>query len=157
MSRAKATVARHTGGPEVEECPATNPNVERQLRACRDSARDLAREMNAFLAPYHDDAKARWLTRAVDQSRVIFQPWVMEILFSLAITREARFGEMQRSLGVSSRTLSDKLQTLRDEGLVERTVYDEQPVRIEYKLTREGRVVAALATPLFAELNRQRT
>lgn len=78
----------------------------------------------------------------------------MEILFALAVSREARFGELSHLLGgISSRTLSDKLQTLRDEGLVERRVFDEQPVRISYRLTKEGLMTAALATPLFAHLN----
>ena len=78
-------------------------------------------------------------------------------IFVLAVARQARFGELQRMLGgISSRTLSDKLQTLRDEGLVERQVFDEQPVRIEYHLTKEGVTTAALATPLFAHLNHRK-
>ena len=97
-------------------------------------------------------------TGSVEAGRVLFQPWSMEILFVLAVgNKEARFGELQKMLGgISSRTLSDKLQNLRDEGLVERQVFDEQPVRIEYRLTKEGKMTAALATPLFAHLNHRK-
>jgi DNA-binding HxlR family transcriptional regulator len=40
-------------------------------------------------------------------------------------------------------------------GLVDRRVFDEQPVRIEYFLTPHGIETAALAGPLFAHLNLQ--
>ena len=157
MAPAKAAVARHTapdGAPgEIDECPVMDPRVAQQLQACRQAAKDLGRGVGDLLAPYSDEAKARWLKRAVEASQVVFQPWTMEILFALAVMGETRFGELQKRLGVSSRTLSDKLQALRQAGLVEREVFDEQPVRIEYRLSRDGRAVAALATPLFAQLN----
>jgi DNA-binding HxlR family transcriptional regulator len=43
--------------------------------------------------------------------------------------------------------LSERLQELEDEGLVDRTVLPETPVRVEYSLTRKGR---ALAAPISA-------
>ncbi|HEX2021833.1 MAG TPA: helix-turn-helix domain-containing protein, partial [Candidatus Thermoplasmatota archaeon] len=113
-----------------------------------------SRAVLEFLARRPRDAQADWVRASVDAGRVIFQPWSMEILFVLAVARKARFTELQHLLGgISSRTLSDKLQTLRGEGLVDREVHDEQPVRIEYRLTKEGLQAAALATPLFAHLN----
>lgn len=152
MSRTKATVARGSAH-DIEDCPVMDPRVERELRACRQAARELSQSVGELLGPYDDTAKARWLKRAVEASQVVFQPWTMEILFVLAVFGETRFGELQKMLGMSSRTLSDKLHVLREAGLVQREVFDEQPVRIEYRLTREGRAAAALATPLFAQLN----
>lgn len=40
---------------------------------------------------------------------------------------------------ISDRMLSDRLRILEAEGLVERTVVPETPVRVEYQLTQKGR------------------
>jgi DNA-binding HxlR family transcriptional regulator len=64
--------------------------------------------------------------------------------------------------------LSDRLQELEQEGIVERTVIPETPVRVEYALTKKGRALAAamdaiaewaekwMATPQPAEPARPR-
>lgn len=128
--------------------------VEARFDACLKEAKAFSGDVLQFLAKRSPESRARWAQESVEAGRVIFQPWSMEIVFVLAVARQARFGELQHMLGgISSRTLSDKLQTLREVGLVEREVHDEQPVRIEYRLTKEGRATAALATPLFAHLN----
>ena len=66
----------------------------------------------------------------------------------LAGTR--RFGELRESLvGISPKTLTDRLRSLEAHGLVERRMYAEIPPRVEYSLTASGRslepVLAALA------------
>ena len=51
--------------------------------------------------------------------------------------------------GLSDRLLSERLKELESEGVVERRVYPETPVRIEYVLTDKGRalqeVIAAVS------------
>ncbi len=37
--------------------------------------------------------------------------------------------------------LSDRLRVLEEEGIVERQVYPETPVRVEYRLTQKGRAL----------------
>jgi DNA-binding HxlR family transcriptional regulator len=49
-----------------------------------------------------------------------------------------RFGEMQPSLGVARNVLSNRLQRLVDEGILERRRYRERPPRDEYFLTEKG-------------------
>ena len=39
--------------------------------------------------------------------------------------------------------LSERLQELEQEGIVERTVVPDMPVRVEYALTRKGRALAS--------------
>lgn len=61
-----------------------------------------------------------------------------------------RFGELRDSLvGISPKTLTDRLRSLEAHGLVERRMYAEIPPRVEYSLTASGRslepVLAALA------------
>ena len=49
-----------------------------------------------------------------------------------------RFRELQEDLGVSANILSDRLETLVSEGLLETRVYQERPQRHEYHLTEKG-------------------
>ena len=135
----------------------SEPSVAETFDATIRGSKHFSADVLKFLERRTPDARAKWAQASVEAGRVLFQPWSMEILFVLAVAREARFGELQHMLGgISSRTLSDKLQTLREEGFVDRKVFDEQPVRIEYSLTKEGRTTAALASPLFAHLNHRR-
>lgn len=51
-----------------------------------------------------------------------------------------RFCEMTSIVeGLSDRVLSDRLRELESEGVVERIVYPQIPVRVEYHLTEKGR------------------
>ncbi|HUR67749.1 MAG TPA: helix-turn-helix domain-containing protein [Candidatus Thermoplasmatota archaeon] len=154
---AKAAASRHSYELHEKDCPLSEPPVLASFDGSLAASKSFSGEVLKFLARRSPEAQTKWAQASVEAGRVIFQPWSMEIVFVLAIAREARFGQLQTMLGgISSRTLSDKLQTLRDEGLVEREVHDEQPVRIEYRLTKEGRMTAALATPLFAHLNHRK-
>jgi DNA-binding HxlR family transcriptional regulator len=58
-----------------------------------------------------------------------------------------RFGEIQEDLGVSANVLSDRLEGLLAEGILERRLYQQRPERHEYHLTQKG---AELIPPLLA-------
>jgi DNA-binding HxlR family transcriptional regulator len=49
-----------------------------------------------------------------------------------------RFGEIQEDLGISANVLSDRLEALVAEGILERAVYQQRPERHEYRLTEKG-------------------
>lgn len=74
--------------------------------------------------------------------------------WSLLIVRDLfsgpqRFGELASSLeGVSSRTLTKKLQFLEEHGIIERTEYSEVPPRVEYSLTKKGTELSAIIEDL---------
>jgi DNA-binding HxlR family transcriptional regulator len=55
--------------------------------------------------------------------------------------------------GLSDRLLSERLKELESEGIVERHVYPETPVRIEYTLTPKGRALRGVveATQAWAD------
>src|ERR1035437_4023296 len=65
--------------------------------------------------------------------------------WSLLIIRDLehgtkRFGELETSLiGVSSRTLTKKLQFLEKNKIIARKQYSEKPPRVEYTLTPNGK------------------
>jgi DNA-binding HxlR family transcriptional regulator len=64
--------------------------------------------------------------------------WTGLLLYSL-LNGPQRFCELTASVeGLSDRVLSDRLRELEEEGVVERVVYPQIPVRIEYQLTDKG-------------------
>ena len=51
-----------------------------------------------------------------------------------------RFGQLQRSMeGISPKTLSLRLQELEKEGIINKKVYAEVPLHVEYSLTKKGK------------------
>jgi len=63
--------------------------------------------------------------------------------WTLLVIRDAFLGvrrsdDFQRNLGVARNVLSDRLQRLVDEGLLERQRYQERPERFEYRLSEKG-------------------
>ena len=50
-----------------------------------------------------------------------------------------RFGNLDESLGMSTRTLTKTLRRLTKLGFVERKAYKRLPPRVEYRLTAKGR------------------
>lgn len=60
-----------------------------------------------------------------------------------------RFGEIESAIpDLSSRMLSLRLKEYEQEGLIEREVIPETPVRIEYRLTAKGRALAPVVEAL---------
>jgi DNA-binding HxlR family transcriptional regulator len=64
--------------------------------------------------------------------------------WTLMVLRESfmgvrRFTDMQRDLGVARNVLTDRLNFLVDNAILERRQYQDRPVRYEYRLTQMGR------------------
>ncbi len=70
-----------------------------------------------------------------DALDVISGKWKMMILVSL-MHGNRRFREIERSIPkISSKVLAKELKELEEHRLVQRTVYDEKPVLVEYTAT----------------------
>ncbi|WP_310550475.1 winged helix-turn-helix transcriptional regulator [Paenibacillus glufosinatiresistens] len=83
--------------------------------------------------------------KAVD---ILSKRWVALIVFVL-IPGPRRFGEIESCLSnLSGKVLSERLKELEHEGIVERHVYPEIPVRIEYSLSAKGQALA----PILGEI-----
>ena len=71
-------------------------------------------------------------------SELIGRRWTGAIIFVLLKSR-CRFATLRDAIPeITDRMLSDRLQELEQEGIVERTVVPETPVRVEYALTKKG-------------------
>ena len=70
---------------------------------------------------------------------IIGSKWLMRIMFHLCRRSPRRFGELKRRIpGISNAALSASLHTLQEYGLIDRTEYDELPLRVEYSITEAG-------------------
>ncbi|QZT32480.1 winged helix-turn-helix transcriptional regulator [Caldalkalibacillus thermarum TA2.A1] len=66
--------------------------------------------------------------------------WTGLILYQL-LSGPQRFSEIESALPISGRLLSERLKDLEKEGLVNRQVYPDVPVRVEYSLTEKGKAL----------------
>lgn len=77
-------------------------------------------------------------------AEIVCGKWTLLVIRDLAEGR-SRFCELERSLaGISPRTLSLRLRSLEEEGIVERQTFPEVPPRVEYVLTPKGRALVPL-------------
>ncbi len=105
---------------------------------------------------------------AVESVGSLFNKWTFEILFLLRMRGKMRFNQIKEDLtavgqpnlgkkvadvtGLSSRTLSTRLKDLESKGLVEREVFAEVPLRVEYSLTPKGMRFGDLMMPVVAHM-----
>jgi DNA-binding HxlR family transcriptional regulator len=79
---------------------------------------------------------------------ILSKRWTAMIVFQL-MSGPQRFVGIEKLLpNLSGKVLSERLRELEGEGLIQRAVYPETPVRIEYALTDKGRALA----PIFGEI-----
>ena len=87
-------------------------------------------------------------------SELIGRRWTGAILFVLLASR-CRFAALRAAIPeITDRMLSDRLQELEAEGIVQRSVIPETPVRVEYALTRKGRALAPAVAAISAWADR---
>jgi len=80
---------------------------------------------------------------------LLSQKWALQILYILFLRKTTGFGELKKTLGANSRTLSDKLKSLNEYGYIERSVDQGPPLRVKYSLTARGRTTILLALPFL--------
>jgi DNA-binding HxlR family transcriptional regulator len=75
-------------------------------------------------------------------SELIGRRWTGAIIF-LLLKQPCRFATLRDAIpGITDRMLSERLHELEQEGLVDRTVVPDTPVRVEYSLTKKGKELA---------------
>lgn len=85
-------------------------------------------ELEAGLCPRY--------ARAID---VLGKRW-SGLILRVLMRGPRRFGQIAAPIrGLSDRMLSERLKELESEGIIQRLVFPETPVRVEYALTEKGR------------------
>ncbi len=76
------------------------------------------------------------------------------LILRVLIEGKCRFSEILETVdGLSSRLLTERLKEMEELGMVERTVKNEYPIKVEYKLTDKGLELAPIIDDMqkFAE------
>lgn len=85
------------------------------------------------------------LSGAIDSEacfRLLEGRWKLLILFNLFDGHVLRFSELEKRIaGISQKMLAQQLRRLETDGIVERTVYDQLPPRVEYRMTPWGQAL----------------
>jgi DNA-binding HxlR family transcriptional regulator len=73
---------------------------------------------------------------------VIGKKWHPVIVDRLLDRGVLRFNELSNEIGgITNKVLSESLDDLEEKGLLDRTIVNEKPVKVEYSLTDRGRSV----------------
>jgi DNA-binding HxlR family transcriptional regulator len=86
------------------------------------------------------------IARSLD---VVGEPWTPLIIRDLWLGR-TRFDAIQRNLDISRKVLTERLNTLVEQDVVERKPYQRDPDRYEYLLTDKGRELMNVLLALMA-------
>ena len=90
--------------------------------------------------PVHEPQLCSRFHQAIE---LIGRRWTGAIVF-LLLKGPSRFTSLSEAIpDITDRMLSERLQELERESIVERTVIPETPVRVEYALTKKGRALAS--------------
>jgi DNA-binding HxlR family transcriptional regulator len=96
--------------------------------------------------PVHDSATCGVAACA----EIIGAKWTALLVHDLS-EGPRRFSELEHScVGISPRTLSERLRALEDEGILTRHSFPESPPRVEYELTEKGQSLL----PIIDEMRR---
>jgi DNA-binding HxlR family transcriptional regulator len=80
---------------------------------------------------------------------IVGERWTFLILRDLLLHGPRRFHDFEESLrGIGPNTLSARLKTLEEAGVVERRLYEDHPPRAEYSLTEKGRQLGPVVKAL---------
>jgi DNA-binding HxlR family transcriptional regulator len=85
----------------------------------------------------------------LDATQMLTKRWTV-LLVKKLLDGPQRFSEMEGSLLISGRILSERLRELEMEELITRHVYPDIPVRVEYELTDKGRAMK----PIIQEIEK---
>lgn len=82
---------------------------------------------------------------------IIGGKWKIMILCVIDNNEVVRYGELSKMIhGITNTMLATSLKELEADGLVERKMYDEMPVRVEYNLTKKAKTLI----PILLELKK---
>ncbi len=72
--------------------------------------------------------------------RMIQGRWKLQILFRLFADSTMRSSQLRRDIpGISQKMLTQHLRELETDHLIERIDFNEKPLRVEYRLSEQGR------------------
>lgn len=93
-----------------------------------------------------------------DLWEILGRRWSLHILKNLSANGSTRFNELKRMLpGISSTVLSERLLELEREGLINKKIFPEVPIRVEYSLTPRSMELELILHQLSNWINKWNT
>ena len=118
--------------------------IEHTLKGIEDTLQRIIEKQEISFKDLKEDIKS-----LEESFNLLSQKWNLEILYTLFLKSTLNFSGLKKILGVNSRTLSDKLKSLKRYGYIERTVETGPPLRVVYSLRIRGKNTVLLALPLL--------
>ncbi|MGI0046511.1 MAG: winged helix-turn-helix transcriptional regulator [Nitrosotalea sp.] len=83
--------------------------------------------------------------------RIVGKKFTIHILRNMIMMNHTRFGQFLDSVeGINPKTLSVRLREMEKSGLIQRKVYSETPIRIEYTITEKGEALKLIIMQMAA-------
>ncbi len=77
--------------------------------------------------------------------KIIGKKFTIHILRNMVILKQKRFNELLHSIeGINPNTLATRLKEMKKSNLIEKNVFNETPIRIEYSLTTKGAALRSI-------------
>lgn len=155
--------------PMTPAAPGTTEEHDLISLLRSDDPEEGFRQLSRIVSHFSREARSRVLPHSVMRpeelasenlrvARTIFGKWALEILSVLYSMRSVGFAELHRTIrGVTPHVLSYRLKMMETEGLVIREVDQSRPVRVRYRLSAKGHMVATLGEPVFLYLRMHRS
>lgn len=83
--------------------------------------------------------------------KIIGKKFTFHIIRNMAMRNQTRFNEFLGTIeNINPKTLALRLKELEETKIIERTVYNEIPIRIEYTLTKKGKDLQGIIDQMAA-------
>jgi DNA-binding HxlR family transcriptional regulator len=82
--------------------------------------------------------------------KLVGKKFTMLIIRNMIHRDHKRFNQLLEIEDINAKVLSARLKEMEGDGLIERKIYPDKPVRIEYTITEKGRALAPILDQLSA-------
>jgi DNA-binding HxlR family transcriptional regulator len=82
--------------------------------------------------------------------RLVGKKFTILIIRNMIHLRHSRFNQFLEIEGINAKILSARLKEMERDGLIEREVYAETPIRVEYGITEKGRALEPILDQMSA-------
>jgi DNA-binding HxlR family transcriptional regulator len=83
--------------------------------------------------------------------KIVGKKFTIHILRNITLLHQKRFNQFLESIeGINPKTLSVRLKEMEKSGIIQRKVFNETPIRIEYSVTEKGNALKPIIMEMAA-------
>lgn len=133
--------------------------INDEMKEYFETARNIGRKtLDKYFSniPYTKDEKKKEINFFYKDIEFITKKWILEIIWELETYKGSNFNELKRQIrGISSRTLSDRLKELQNNGIIDRIVQKTHPPSVLYELSEKGKGFVEMMTLVILYLKQE--